>query len=349
MIAATYTQGVGFAVREVSPPTISANEILLRMRATSICGTDLRIVKNGHRKLDNGQTIILGHEFSGTIEALGSHVNLFEVGQRVGVAPNMGCGQCNMCIRGLSNMCPDYKAFGITFDGAHTDLVRIPAGIIQQGSIILLPEGMSYREATLIEPLSCVINGVQSCEIELGDYVVIYGSGPIGLMHLMVTLRSGAAKVIVVDPVESRLEIARRLGANETINPSADNVKDLVFSFTSGNGADVVITACSVAPVQEEALGLLAPYGRLCLFGGLPSDKSTIGLNSNLVHYKNLVVTGVTGGPPVDFRRAMRLIESKAVDVSLITSHVYSLAEIGKAYKTAMGGDCLKVVVENEA
>jgi len=245
-------------------------------------------------------------------------------------------------------MCPDYTAFGITFDGAHTEFVRIPAAVIYQGSIVSLPDTISFREAALIEPLSCVINGVRASRVEIGDYVVVYGAGPIGLMHLLVTLRSGAAKVIVVDPVESRLEAAKRLGANVTINPGNEKTKDRVLSLTHGNGADVVITACSVASVQEEAFQILAPYGRLCLFGGLPSDKSTIQANSNLIHYKNLLVTGVTGGPPVDFRRALRLMEDKAIDVTRITSHVFQLGDIGRAYETALKGDCLKVVIVNE-
>ncbi len=348
MIAASYTQGSGFAVRDVPIPAISEDEILLRIHAASICGTDLRIVRNGHRKLKAGQTITLGHEFSGTIERIGSRVGRFHVGQRVGIAPNVGCGQCGMCIRGFTNMCPDYTAFGITFDGAHTEFVRIPAAVIYQGSIVSLPDTISFREAALIEPLSCVINGVRASRVEIGDYVVVYGAGPIGLMHLLVTLRSGVAKVIVVDPVESRLEAAKRLGANVTINPGNEKTKDRVLSLTHGNGADVVITACSVASVQEEAFQILAPYGRLCLFGGLPSDKSTIQANSNLIHYKNLLVTGVTGGPPVDFRRALRLMEDKAIDVTRITSHVFQLGDIGRAYETALKGDCLKVVIVNE-
>lgn len=348
MIAATYKQGTGFAVQDVSVPGIAEDEILLRVHAASICGTDLRIVRNGHRKLKQDQTITLGHEFTGTIEKIGSHVGRFTVGQQVGVAPNAGCGQCGMCIRGLTNMCPDYTAFGITFDGAHTEYVRIPSTIIHQGSIVPLPDSMTFREATLIEPLSCVINGVRASRIEIGDYVVVFGAGPIGLMHLLVTLRSGAAKVIVVDPVDARLEMAVKLGASAVVNPTKEVTKERILSLTSGNGADAVITACSVASVQEEALELLAPYGRLCLFGGLPSDKSTIHTNSNLIHYKNLVVTGMTGGPPVDFRRALRLIESKAVDVSLLTSHVFPLEKVGMAYETALKGDCLKVVIENE-
>lgn len=348
MIAATYTQGSGFSVGNVRIPEIAEDEILLRVGAASICGTDMRIVKNGHRKLSDGQKIVLGHEFAGTIEKTGSRVTQFRPGQRVGVAPNIGCGQCGMCIRGLTNMCPDYTAFGITFDGAHTEYVRIPHAVIQQGSIVTLPDNLSFREATLIEPLSCVINGIRASRIEIGDYVVVFGAGPIGLMHMLVSLRSGASKVIVADPVESRLETARKLGATAIVNPAKENTKERILSLTAGNGADVVITACSVASVQEQAFDLVGPYGRICLFGGLPSDKSQIQVNSNLIHYKNIMVTGMTGGAPADFRRAQRLIESKAVDVTKVTSHVFPISQIEKAYETALKGDCLKVVIENE-
>ncbi len=347
MIAATYTQGKGFAIRDIPRPTINEDELLLRVHASSICGTDLRIIKNGHRKLQDGQIIILGHEFAGTIEEIGSQVKQFSVGQRVGIAPNVGCGQCDMCIRGLTNMCPDYTAFGITFDGAHTEYVRIPAAVIQQGSVVLLPSNMEFREATLVEPLSCVINGIRACRPEIGDNILIFGAGPIGLMHLQVSLRSGAAKVFVVDPVPARLEAALNLGANAVINPTKEDAQKRVKELTAGIGADVVITACSVASVQEEAFEYLAQYGRICLFGGLPSDKSTIHVNTNLIHYKHIEVTGVTGGPPVDFRRALRMIDGKAVNVTKITSHVFPLADIAKAYEIAQKGDCLKVVIEN--
>lgn len=345
MIAATYTQGGVFAVESAAVPEIAADEILIKVQAASICGTDARIVRNGHRKLSDGQKIILGHEFSGVIERVGKRVEGYAAGQRVGVAPNYGCGRCGMCIRGLTNMCPDYRAFGIMIDGAHAEYVRVPRPAVEQGNLVVLPEGIPPEHATLIEPLSCVVNGLNNARVDLGDTVVIFGAGAIGLFHVMLAYAMGAARVIVVDPVEARLARARELGAETLTTDQDTNARLLAMT---GGGANVVVTACSVPSVQEQALELLAPFGRLSLFGGLPKDSATVTINSNLIHYKNLFVTGMTGGSLADFRAAMRMIAAGRIDVDKVISHKLPMSRMQQAYEVMLSGDCLKVVLLGE-
>jgi len=345
MIAARYVPGTGLAVGETPVPAIGEDELLVRVEATSICGTDLKIVRSGHRKLRPGQTIILGHEFVGTIEQAGARVSNYAVGTRVGVAPNMGCGRCEMCGRGLSNMCPDYSAFGIDRDGSHTEFVCIPTAALAQGNVIPLSPGVSPVEAALAEPLSCVVNGMRAAQLRAGDTVLIYGAGPMGLLNLLLALASGAARVWVVDLNDARLEQARALGANDVFNSDRGSVKDWITRLTHGRGVDVAITAVPVRQVQQEAVELLAPFGRLNLFAGLPNGESTAELNTNAIHYKNLIVTGMTGGAPRDFRTALKLIESRRVEVRKIVSHVFSLSEIGRAYEVALSGEGMKVVM----
>lgn len=260
MIAATYTQGGAFSVADMPIPGIADDEILLRVGASSICGTDLRIIKNGHRKLQPGQTIALGHEFAGVVAEVGARVSGFPRGTRVAVAPNIGCGQCECCIQGLTNMCPDYTAFGITFDGAHAEYVRIPAAAISKGNVVRLPDEMPFTDAALVEPLSCAVNGSRASQIRMGDTVVVIGTGPIGLMHIMLANLSGACRVIVVDVLPHRLLPAKEVGADLTINSKEEDLRERVMHETAGKGADVVICACSIQSVQEESLGLLAPY-----------------------------------------------------------------------------------------
>src|SRR5580700_4685337 len=178
MIAAAYTQGSGFEITDLPEPIIDRDEILLRVEAASICGTDLKIIRHGHRKLRDGQRIILGHEFSGSIAKVGADVRGFTEGTKVGVAPNIGCGACAMCRRNLPNICARYSAFGIDRDGGHAEFVRIPAAAIAQGSVIPLVESISPLDAALAEPLSCAINGIRSARVEAGDVVLIYGAGP---------------------------------------------------------------------------------------------------------------------------------------------------------------------------
>ena len=177
MLAATYQQGGTFAVREVPVPEIGRDGLLLRMRAASICGTDLKIIRNGHRKMADGQCVVLGHEFIGTIERVGMDVTGYDAGQRVGLVPNAGCGHCNACIRGQANYCPHYTAFGIDRNGAHAPFVEVPGRFVAQGNVIPLPEGVSDREASLLEPFSCVVNGIRVSRIELGDTVAIFAPG----------------------------------------------------------------------------------------------------------------------------------------------------------------------------
>lgn len=328
MIAATYTQGQKFEITDVPVPKIRDGEALLKVAATSICGTDTKIVRNGHRKLKPGQRIILGHEFVGTI------VEGVMKGKRVGLAPNWGCGACDACIRGMANMCQGYSAFGIDSDGSHTEYVRIPSAAIVQGNMTELPDGMPWEEASLAEPLSCCLNGQKAARLAPGESVVIVGAGPMGLLHVALAAASGAAEIIVKDPNTERLKQARALGATGT------EVRGLV---------DVVITATPVRSVAEEALALLKPFGRLCLFAALAKDQSVIQLDANAIHYKNLCVTGTTGGCAVDYRAALNLIASRRVDVRPIISHVVPIAKLVEAYEVALSGKCLKVAIRGTA
>jgi threonine dehydrogenase-like Zn-dependent dehydrogenase len=348
MIAAKYTQGAGLEVGEAPVPAIGRDELLVRVEATSICGTDVKIVRRGHRKLRPGQTIILGHEFVGTVEEAGAEVPNFAVGTRVGVAPNIGCGHCEMCGRGLMNMCPDYSAFGIDRDGSHTEFIRIPAMAIAQNNVIPLSPEMSPLDAALAEPLSCVVNSIRVSRVEAGDVVLIYGAGPMGLLNLMLAVVSGAGRVLVVDLNEARLGKARSLGASDVFNPSQGSVKDWVADQTHGRGANVVIAAVPARQVQQEAVELLAPFGRLCLFAGLPNGEPAVEFNTNAIHYRSLIVTGMTGGAPHDYRAALKLIEAKRVDVRQVVSHILPLGKVGRAYELALSGQGMKILLAAE-
>lgn len=346
MLAATYTQGGMLQIEPVPTPEMAEDEILVRVRAASICGTDLRIISSGHRKLRQGQKIVLGHEFSGTIEAVGKRLRDYHVGQRVGIAPNIGCGHCEQCLEGRSNMCPGYSAFGINFDGAHAEFVKIPASAISQGNVMVLPAELSFEEAALNEPLSCVINGINACRIKLGETVLIFGAGPIGLLHLMLAKLRGSGTVIVVDPIQKRLERAAGLGADHRINPQTRDIGQTVFDITHGKGADVIVTACPVHSVQQQSVELAAPFGRICFFGGLPHEQPNITINSNLIHYRNLIITGVTGGSNADYRTGLKLMASKKIDVRSIISATYPLSEGYDAFQAALSGMEMKVILK---
>lgn len=339
-------KGIGLLeIMEVPPPEIKEEEILIRAMAGSICGTDLRILGAGHKKIPQGTTRILGHEFSGIIEAIGREVEGFKPGERVAVAPNIGCGSCDECVQGKANLCLSYEAFGISLDGAFAELISIPAKALFQGNVIKLPETVSFEEASLTEPLSCVINGLEASEIRFGDILIIFGAGPIGLMHLMLGRISGTRKVMVADVAEKRLRFAEELGADVALHTMAEDFRERVLEETDGKGPDVIITACPVPEVQEMALEIAAVEGRINFFGGLPQGKETIHCPSNLIHYRNLRVTGVTGGSNIQFRRALGLIASKKVDISRLISHSFEIERGLEAFNVAKSGEGLKVII----
>lgn len=347
MLAATYTQGKSFEVTDIPEPKAAPDELLLKIRSTSICGTDVKILKHGHRKLKAGQTIVLGHEFVGEVHECGEQVTGFKKGQRVGVAPNAGCGVCDSCISGTANYCADYTAFGIDRDGGHAPFMKVPGFFVRQGNVIPLPDSISDIEGSVLEPFSCVVNGIRISHIELGDTVVVFGAGPIGRMHIMLAKISGAARVIAADISAKCLGKALELGADIVIDSSKENVRQRIMELTQNRGANVIITACPVASVQEEAVGLLAPFGRLCLFGGLPNGSDGIKFDSNAVHYKNLVITGCTGGSLQDYHIAMRLVETHKVDLSKIVSDTFALSELAAAYQKAQSGPDGKITLVN--
>jgi L-iditol 2-dehydrogenase len=346
MLAATFTQGGSFVVREIPHPAINDGDLLLRVTAAAICGTDIKIVKNGHRKLKSGQTIILGHEFVGVIEEAGPRVTGFKQGQRVGVAPNAGCGHCPPCKRGQSNYCSDYTAFGIDRDGAHAPFVRIPEVFLQQGNVMALPECVTDAAAALLEPLSCVVAGQRAVQVAQGDTVLIFGAGPMGLLHVMVARESGAAAVLMFDPMASRLTLAGEMGAQRTASTLEE--LDRVISEIAPGGVDVAITAAPVAEALSVALDRLAPFGRLCAFAGLPAGAPRVALDVNRIHYKNLTLTGTTGGSVGDYQKALQIIRSGRVDVCPVISHTFPMAGIEDAYKTALSGQGMKIVIRGE-
>ena len=349
MIAGRYTQGGQLHVVDAPVPQAADDELLLRVEAAAICGSDVKIIRHGHRKLRDGQTVTLGHEFVGTVQQAGSRVQDYPAGTRVGVAPNIGCGSCEMCRRGLGNMCPDYEAFGITFDGAHAEFVRVPAGAIAQGNVVHVPEAVSDVEASLIEPLSCAVSSIRVSQVRAGDSVVIYGAGPMGMLNALVARAAGAERLMAVDLNQTRLDAARQFGVTDTVNPQRRSVPEWVAQQTGGRGVDVVIVAAPSAALQQEALGLLAPFGRLCLFAGLPRGHAGVELDTNAIHYKNLIVTGMTGGSAGDYRAALELVRTGKVDLSRLVSHVVPFCDMEQAYETALAGEGMKIVMAAES
>jgi L-iditol 2-dehydrogenase len=327
-------------LEELPTPEIGDGEILLRTASASVCGTDIRMLKNGHPYATPERPLIIGHEMSGTVAALGAGVAGIRRGQRVCIAPNYNPTSSPLVARGEGHLDPDYRALGIHEHGAFAEFVRIPREAVQQGNVFPIPEHVSFASAALIEPLACVYNAYEKARTGPGDVVLIVGAGPIGLMHAKISRMAGAEKVLLADVNESRLALARSLEMN--LVTVAGDPGDELMRLTGGAGADVIITACPVAEIQIRALELAAVNGRVIFFGGLPRGRSVVPLDTNLIHYKQLVVTGTTRQSLHHFQKALDLVSARQIEIEDLITSTHPLENIAEAIGNAATGQGLK-------
>jgi L-iditol 2-dehydrogenase len=335
-------------VENIPVPQRGPGDMLIRTHAAAICGTDLRIYNYGHFKIKAGERRVLSHEVSGEIVEIGTEVAGYSIGDRVSVVPNIGCGVCNNCRKGLNQLCPDYDAFGISLDGGFAEYMRIPASAIRGGNVMKLPGGIGYEEAALVEPLSCCYNSWRALGTHPGDTVLIVGAGPIGALHVMMNRLAGATKIIVTDISEARLEQIRDFGADIVINSAAQELAAEIDRITDGEGVSVVITACSVPAVQQQALELAGVEGRINFFGGMPKGREQVTLNTNLIHYKQLRVLGTTGSTVGDYRESMKLAASGRLKLAGLVSRKFRIEDASEAFAYAASGEGMKTFICNE-
>lgn len=343
MKAAVFLGPGNIEVREVPEPQVEPGEVLIRVEACAICGTDVRIFQFGHHHVKPPQ--ITGHEIAGEIVALGEGVEGYRVGDRVAVITVISCGRCRYCRRGLQNLCPEQRYIGYHYPGGFAEFMKMPREGVVRGNLLVLPKDMDLLEASLIEPLSCVINGQSYLGIGLGETVLVIGAGPIGCMHVAMARNHGAGKIFLADISDERLELAQRIQADVYINPQRENLKERILELTDGLGVDVVVVAASSGSAQEEALELVAPQGRVSLFGGLPREKPTITFNSNIVHYKEIGVFGVFASHASQYEEAARLIYTRRVPARNLITHVMPLEDIVRGIELVKSGKALKAVV----
>lgn len=345
MLAAVYHGPKTIHLERAPIPEPGPGEMLLKVGAACICGTDLRILHGGHRKYFPGSRRIPGHEATGVIAALGPGVTGFEIGQAVFVAPNWGCGHCRQCVSGQNNRCAAYGAIGITVDGAFAEYVRLPAPALAQGNVIALHPEIDPAQAALIEPLACVLRGQDALHIQPGESVLVMGAGPIGILHLLLARLRGAGRLLVSEPEPERLGRALAFGADAGVNPAAADLNDFVRSQTQGLGADVILVAAPSPQAQQAALQAAAIGGRINFFGGLPKDRPWVQIDANLVHYNELLVTGTTACSTHDCWRAAEIVNSGRLDLSELISQRFPLEQIQAAFAAAEDRKTLKVAV----
>lgn len=343
MKAAVFDGAGTLEVREVETPEIGAGEILMKVGANTICGTDLRILR-GEKTAGINPPAIIGHEVAGHIVEVGKGVEGFEVGGLATITPMIPCARCFYCRLGMENVCENVKAVGYEIPGGFAEYMKVPAEAIAAGCLFAVPGDIPSEKLALTEPLSCCVYGQKRTPVEMGDVVVIMGAGAIGLFHLQLALLAGAGTVIVSQRSEPRRKLASELGAHVVVNPESENLSEVVAEHTDGRGADVVLPCIGKPELVNESFKLARKGGRINLFAGLAgAGRSEV--EANLIHYNELVVTGQTGTRRAEFETALELIVSGKIRTEKMLTHRYALSEAPKAIETAASGIGVKISV----
>lgn len=338
--ARLYREG-DIRIDEVPIPEPGRGEILLRIRAGQVCGTDVRMYKQGAKAASPDRPLTLGHEIAGIIEAVGADVGAYESGTRVAIAPNYGCGVCDTCVSGNTQSCADSQALGVTLDGGFAEYMLVPEAAVRQGNVTPIADHVTFQEAALVEPLSCVYNAFERNDPQPGDVVLIIGAGPIGLMHAKLYLMAGAGAVIMNDLLPARLELCKSIEP-QIVTTGPDELTDVVSDVSRGRGADIVITAAPAPATHQLALDLVATNGKVSYFGGLPKDREIVSLNTNTIHYKQIWVTGTTRQSLRQYRRTLELIDRGVVNLDGLITRAVPLDDVMDVIDDTVNGRGLK-------
>jgi len=343
-VARFYAPG-DIRLEDADEPRTGPGEVKIRVRQCSTCGTDVKIFNHGHHHLVPPR--VIGHEIAGEVVEVGGAVDGWAAGDRVQVIAAIPCGTCAECLRGRMTVCPNQTSMGYHYDGGFAEYMVVPEAVLAVDGLNRIPDGVSFAEASVAEPLACVVNGQEIAGVGRGDDVVVVGAGPIGCLHVRLARAHGARRVFLVELNRSRLDMsAAAVDPDAVICAAEVDAIDEVRKLTDGRGVDVVITAAASGQAQMDALQMAARSGRISFFGGLPKDKPTITLDSNLVHYREITIFGANGSSPAHNKRALELIASGQVPVHDLITHRLRLSQLHEAIDLVASGGAIKVTIE---
>ena len=334
-------RGKGIEIREIPIPKISKNEILVKVKKTAICGTDIHLYdwNNWCENVKAKNPMVIGHEFCGEVVEVGSNVTLVKVGDLIAGETHIPCGKCMLCRTGKQHICRDMKILGVHTDGVFAEYTKIPEICAWKLSPNTPPEiGAIY------EPFGIAVHGVLRDKIA-GLSMVIIGAGPIGLFAANVANISGARKIFVVDLNEYRLRLAIKMGNNiSTLNPNKDDAVNVINKETEGSGADVVIELSGSVQGTKTGFNILRKGGRISLIG-LHSQEVPLDLVNNVI-YKEATVYGITGREMFNtWYLVESIIKSEKINIKDVITHEFTLDEAEKAILTAKEGNCGKIII----
>ena len=325
---------------EIPIPSISPDEILVKVHAALTCGTDLKTYKRGHPVLIKKTPAIFGHEFSGVIAKVGKKVKRFSEGMRVVCANSAPCLDCYYCHIGSYNLCENIKLL----NGAYAEYIKVSPEIVRQNTLVI-PDRIPFEHAALVEPLACVVHGIERSCIEVGDYVGILGAGPIGLMLVRLAKLKGA-RVIVVGRNDYKLSVAQKMGADEIINitNSPDPIQQVKDLTPHAQGVDVAIEAVGLPEAWEKALMVTRKGGLVNFFGGCEKG-SFARIDTFQVHYEEKKLIGVFHHTPHCVSQALKLITEGLINPELLITHRMPLNEIKDAFDLIEQRKALKIAL----
>jgi len=332
-----------FAVERLPIPEPPPGGLLVRVEACGLCGSDLRTLRTGHRRVTFPWTI--GHEVAAQVERTGvGYRGPWKPGERLAVGPLAYCGACPSCLEGMHELCEEQREIGQAWPGAFAEFLALPEAAVRLGNVQRAPDGLDPALVTLAEPLSSCINAQEKVAVEMGDSVAILGAGPIGCIHAALARTRGAYQVVLVDVDPSRLALAAPFGADARVDASAEDPVAAVRRLTGGRGASVVITATPSPQAAVQAVEMARKGGRVVQFGGLPLSESRPGIDLNRIHYEGLHLIGVTTFAPRHNRKALELIASGRLPAERLITHRFPLSQFEEGARLALAGRALKAV-----
>jgi len=335
-------------IRETEEPKLDPRGAVLEVEACGICGTDARTFFNGDPRAP--APWVLGHEPVGILREVGPDAELppgVSKGDRVFLGSILTCGDCRWCVDGLQNLCEHHLLYGYDpFPGAYAGYAAVPP--IATKNLIPLPPELPSDLATVADPFACALNGVEMLDVQLGDTVVILGTGPIGCWQAVMCRDRGASRVYLTDVSAERLEIALGVvghSVDDAWVAGEDNGVAEVMSRTSGAGASRVSVAAPSKQAQQAALEMAAKRARVVYFAGLPKHDPVSSLDMNQLHYKELAILGAYGATHRQYRITMDYLDRRREELGRVVTHRFPLERIGEAFETIRSGTGLKMVI----
>lgn len=343
MNAAVYYAPGDIRVEERPDPEPAADNLVVKVHACAVCGTDLKLATIGNPRCHPPR--IIGHEMVGSIVHVGDDVDGFATGDKITLATTVACGACKHCGLGLGNMCPDAKPISYDFDGAFAEYLAAPPQALAGGNVVKVPANVPDEAAALSEPLSCAVNALELAGFRAGDNLLIVGGGPLGALHAVLARAMGAGEIMIVQRSEPRLSMLRKLEGVTVIDGKADDVAGVVMERTDGMGADVVSVCAPSREAQEQSLLYARKGGTVSLFASLPKDGADITLDSRAIHYSELRIVGASDSRPAHVGKAVDLMASGALNPAAAISHHVALSDIHEGLDLMKNKQCLKVIV----